>query len=59
MCDRVLPYQTTDLAETPRVGRALMDAVLGLAPNVFPAPSYTAPASFSDDGLGDGNVPAL
>lgn len=47
-CDRVMPYQTSDVAEVPRVGRNLMDAVLGLAPNTFPAPSYTTPASFDD-----------
>lgn len=59
LCDRVMPFQTTDLAETPRVGRALMDAVLGLAPNVFPTPSYTQPSSFGDTGLGNGNVDSL
>lgn len=58
-CDRVMPFQTTDLAEVPRVGRAVMDAVLGLAPNVFPTPNYTSPASFDDSGLGNGNVDSL
>ena len=58
-CDRVMPYQTSDIAEVPRVGRALMDAVLGLAPNVFPTPSYTTPSAFDDTGLGNPNVDSL
>jgi hypothetical protein len=58
-CDRVMPYQTTDFAETPIIGRNLMDAVLGLAPNTFPTPSYVTPASFEDTGLDNPNVNSL
>jgi hypothetical protein len=58
-CDRVMPFQTTDIAEVPTVGRNLMDAVLGLAPNMFPTPSYTQTASFGDTGLDNPNVDSL
>jgi len=58
-CDRILPYQASDAMEVPSVGRALMDAVLGLAPNVFPEPSYNRMGNFSDTGLGDSTVNAL
>lgn len=59
LCDRCLPYQASDAMETPRVGRALMDAVLGLAPNVFPEPKANALGSFGDTGLDNGTVNAL
>lgn len=58
-CDRILPFQASDAMEVPRVGRALMDAALGLAPNNAPEAVYnrigTAPAT----GLGDSSVAAL
>lgn len=47
-CDRILPFQASDAMEVPTVGRALMDAVLGLAPNIFPAPTYNQIGSFAD-----------
>lgn len=56
LCDRVMPFQSTDAMENIRVGRAQMDAVLGLAPTVFPVPTYNQPASFEDNGLSDGTV---
>ena len=58
-CDRILPYQASDAMEVPSVGRALMDAVLGLAPNVFPEPTYNRMGTFGDTGLGDSTVNAL
>jgi hypothetical protein len=52
-CDRVLPFQSTDaMGAQPFVGRNLMDAVLGLAPDTFPAPSYATSPSFSDASVG-------
>jgi len=58
-CDRILPFQASDAMEVPTVGRPLMDAVLGLAPNTFPPAVYNRMGSFPDDGLGDSTVPAL
>jgi len=58
-CDRVLPFQASDAMEVPTVGRNLMDAVLGLAPDTFPAPSYTKVGSSAATGLGDSTVAAL
>lgn len=58
-CDRVLPFQASDAMESPTVGRNLMDAVLGLAPDTFPAPSYDRVGSSTATGLGDSTVPAL
>ena len=62
LCDRILPFQPSETMAVPRDGvrRTTMDAVLGLAPNVFPTGADYDPrvmGSFSDDGLGDGTVP--
>lgn len=59
VCDRILPWQASDAMENVKVGRALMDAVLGLAPNVFPEPNYNRLGSFADTGLNDGTVQGL
>lgn len=64
LCDRVLPYQPTETLNGPREGvrRATMDAVLGLAPNVFPTGSNYNPSqmgSFDDSGLDNGTVARL
>jgi hypothetical protein len=59
LCDRVLPFNTTDIGSRFLVGRNVMDAVLGLAPNMFPRPTYDQPASVTDDGLGNPNVDSL
>jgi len=62
VCDRILPFQPTETMPSPRgdgVKRATMDAVLGLAPNVFPTGSDYSPVtmgSFDDTGLDDGTV---
>lgn len=57
VCDRIVPYQpTSDISESPAVGRNLMDAVLGLAQNTFPAPSTREIANFNDSGLGSYQV---
>lgn len=58
-CDRILPFQASDAMETPTIGRNTMDAVLGIAPNSFPAPSYNRLGTFDDGDLGDGTVAAL
>lgn len=59
LCDRVLPYQTTDAMENTTVGRTVMDAVLGLAGNVFPPNNTTVVGDFADTGLDDPGVPGL
>lgn len=59
LCDRVLPYQATDAMESPAIGRALMDAVLGLASDVFPTPAYTNAGRFGDTNLDNPGVPAI
>jgi hypothetical protein len=59
MCDRVLPYQATDSMENPEVGRNLMDAVLGLANDVFPTPISNRVGGFPDAALGDPTVASL
>ena len=59
LCDRVLPYLASDAMDTIHVGRNLMDSVLGLANDVFPAPAYNRFAQFGDGGMDDGNVPGL
>lgn len=51
LCDRALPYQAADLASNPRVAKATIDAVLGLANNVFPNSTPDRMAQFDDSGL--------
>ena len=58
-CDRILPYQASDAMGAPRVGRALMDAVLGLAPNRAPSPEYTSTASIPANAGNDASVPGI
>lgn len=58
-CDRVLPFQASDAMEVPNVGRTLMDAVLGLAPNNSPEAIYTRIGSQGASGLGVASVAAL
>ncbi len=53
LCDRILPFQATDAMQTPNIGRSSMDAVLGLAANVFPEPSYTSIGRFTDSAGAD------
>ncbi len=59
LADRVLPFQATDAMESPVVGRGTMDAVLGLASNVFPEPTYNRLGSFPNTGLDDPAVSML
>lgn len=60
LCDRIVPFQPTqDAMEQPRVGRAVMDAVLGLAGNVFPEIATNRLGSFADTGLDSEAVAAL
>lgn len=59
LCDRILPFQASDAMESPNVGRALMDSVLGLAANVFPEPTYNQMGKFGDTGLDDPGVAML
>lgn len=56
LCDRVLPFQATDAMNSPRVSRVQMDAVLGLANDVFPAMSNTTISEIDDTGLDNGTV---
>jgi hypothetical protein len=58
-CDRILPFQASDaIAGISSNGRPAMDAVLGLAGNIFPTADTVNIASFGDTGLGDGTVEA-
>lgn len=59
-CDRILPFQASEgLQGIDNNGRAAMDAVLGLAPNIFPFANVAAIQNFSD-GTGDnGDVPTI
>lgn len=52
LCDRILPFQASDAMNAPSVGRALMDAVLGLVTSDTPDP-YTTIPSIGVGGLGD------
>ena len=59
LCDRILPFQASDsIAGIATNGRAVMDAVLGLAGNVFPGIDTANVGSFGDTGLADGTVDA-
>jgi len=59
LCDRILPYQASDMMGAIGTNRAALDAVLGLAGNIFPEYSKSQIAQFSDDGLADGNLPLV
>lgn len=61
LSDRILPFQPSDIVG-PKVRRSTMDAVLGLAPNVFPNETDTAGKqmnSFEDIGGTNGTVDML
>jgi len=58
-CDRILPFQASDAMNAPAVGKALMDAVLGIAPNSSPGASYTTIQQIGAGGLGEASVPGL
>jgi len=59
LCDRILPFQPSDTLRGPRDGvrRNTMDAVLGLAPNVFVPENPSTLGSFDDSGMLSGVVP--
>lgn len=59
LCDRILPYQVSDAMNAPRVGRALMDAVLGMGQTPLSPANYTTFSSIPATGLGDATVPGL
>lgn len=59
LCDRVLPWSTSDAMQNSFHDRNTLDAVLGLAANSFPTPARDRIVEFQDDGLGDGNVQLL
>lgn len=59
LCDRIVPFQPTEALAPPGVGKNLMDAVLGLAPNSFPAANYDQMGTFDDGGLDIGGVASL
>jgi len=59
LCDRIVPFQMSDAMENYGVGRNLMDAVLGLAQDVFPEPVYNAIGRSGDTGLNDPSVALL
>jgi hypothetical protein len=59
-CDRILPYQASDsISGITGNGRAAMDAVLGLAPDIFPTINTQTIGAFGDEGLDNPNVNSL
>lgn len=58
VCDRLLPFQTSDKMSTGSIPRSQMDRVLGMGPTVFPDPTQarTTLGRFSDSGLENGTV---
>lgn len=59
LCDRVLPWSTSDAMQNSFHDRNALDAVLGLAANSFPTPARDRMIDFQDDGLADGNLQLL
>jgi len=59
LCDRILPYQVSDAMNAPRVGRALMDAVLGMGQTPLSPANYTTFSGIPSTGLGSSVVPGL
>ena len=56
-CDRILPFQASDsIGGIEDNGRAVMDAVLGLAGNIFPTANTRDIATLEDTGLSSGDV---
>jgi len=56
-CDRILPFQASDsISGITSNGRSVMDAVLGLAGNIFPVAETAFISDQSDSGLGNGDV---
>ena len=56
-CDRIMPFTAADaVSNVTTNGRVLMDAVLGLAGNVFPVANTATVQEFRDVGLGVGDV---
>jgi hypothetical protein len=58
LCDRSLPWQTTDAMSQGSIPRTQMDRVLGMGSNVFPDPTSarTTLGQFNDAGLDNGTV---
>lgn len=56
LCDRILPHQASDAMNSPRVGRQLMDAVLGMGQNTLSPAGYTTIPSIPASGLGDSSM---
>ncbi len=59
LCDRILHYQVSDAMNAPRVGRALMDAVLGMGQTPLSPANYTTFSGIPSTGLGSSVVPGL
>lgn len=59
-CDRIMPFQQSDLIGSIATnGRQVMDAVLGMAANIFPPANTATINAFNDDGLDNGVVDSL
>ena len=56
LCDRVLPWSTSDAMQNSFHDRNALDAVLGLANNSFPTSVRESVAEFDDSGLADGSL---
>lgn len=61
VCDRVMPWQTSDAMSQGSVPRSHMDRVLGMGASALPdaTSARTTLAQFTDDGLDNGTVPGL
>jgi len=58
ICDRLMPWQTSDAMSQGGMTRATMDRILGMGPTVFPDPTNARATmgQFDDSGLENGAV---
>jgi hypothetical protein len=61
MCDRILPWQTTDAMAQGSIPRSQMDRALGIGATAFPDPTNarTTIGQFTDTGLDNGTIPSI
>lgn len=56
LCDRVLPWSTSDAMQNTEIDKNTRDAILGMANNSFPKQDLASVATFDDSGLSNGTV---
>lgn len=61
ICDRAMPWQTSDAMSQGSIPRAMMDRILGMGPTVFPDPTNARATvgQFDDSGLENGAIAGL